>query len=60
MKRSTAFFVGFLSCYSIGAALTYRALDVLAFKNLPPLRYSLTWPSVILATADAIRDAKRD
>lgn len=60
MKPATAFYLGFLVCYAIGAVLTYRALDVLAFKSLPPLRHAITWPSTLLATADAISEARRE
>lgn len=60
MKPSAAFALGFLSCYTIGAGLTYRALDALDFKSLPPLRHSITWPTALLATADALYEAKRD
>ena len=58
MKPSTAFTVGFLCCYAIGAVLTYRALVVMDFESIPPLRHSLTWPSTLAAASDAIRDAR--
>lgn len=60
IKPLTAFYLGFLICYAMGGYLTYRAIDALDSKSLSPLRHAITWPGAILATADALREAKRD